>query len=241
MESCAGGDDIDAATLNRVVEYMTGASGTGSSVVFAAGGTLSRTELKQHNLAIRAFFKRPDGPDRPTSQQIFEYLEKVNASISQERSPLIFEGPIKVDTGLDRIGDWFILPCSGRVNPDVPNIWQAWRDTRGIQCPTHVLMEGELQALCREDSIDFKINGNLVGQWSDWSDGLSALFAHGPLPANGWMLVAPQPLVQQFAEEAGMKLTWVWELTSYVRRYPDTEFSELRTYGEVGVCLVTSP
>ena len=241
MESCEGADDIESAAIVRDVECMTESLGMGQSIVLAAGGSLSQTELKQHNLEIRAFFKRPDGPDRPTSQQIFEHLETVSASISQERSPLIFKGPIKVDTGLDRIGDWFILPCSGRVNPAVPNIWQAWRDTRGIQCPTHVLMEGELQALCREDSIDFKINGNLVGQWSDWSDGLSALFAHGPLPANGWMLVAPQPLVQEFAEESGMKLTWVWELTSYVRRYPYTEFSELRTYGEVGVCLVTSP
>ena len=241
VESYAGGDDIESATLIHDIECMTGTWGTGPSVVLAAGGSLSQTELKQHNLEIRAFFQRPDGPDRPTSEQIFEHLETVSASISQELSPLIFEGPTRVDTGLDRIGDWFILPCSGRVNPAVPNIWQAWRDIREIQCPSHVLTEVESQAICRNDSIDFKGNGDLIGQWSDWSDDLSALFVYGPLPANGWMLVAPQTLFQEFAEESGMKLAWVWELTSYARRYPSTEFSELRTYGEAGVSLVMRP
>ena len=185
------GDEVDTSTLVHNIEGISEDWESDSHVILAAGGSLSQTELKQHNLEIRAFFQMVDGPDRPTSQQLFDHLKTVSASISRERSPVVFDGTVSVDTGMERVGDWFISPCSGRANPAAPHIWQAWRGVRDIQCPSHVFTEGALSAICQDTSIDFVGDKGLVGQWSDWTDGLSSLFVAGPRPANGWVLVAP--------------------------------------------------
>lgn len=233
--------ESETSRLIRFVENVAADWGAGSQVLLAAGGSLSETTLRRHNLEIRSFLQSAQGPTRPTSQDLFSHLKSVKAFVFRDDSPLSFSGQIKVDTGPQRLRDWHTVPCAGMSHVDMGNIWQAWRGIRGVHCPSHLLAKDDLYAVCREDSIDFQGSEGLIARWTDWSEGVSALFVNGPLPANGWMLTAPQEVVTAIKEATGMQLAWVWEMTSHFRSSTFEEFKELRMYGESGTSLVIRP
>ena len=233
-------DSLDTGLMHSVGN-LAGDWGAGPMVLLAAGGSLVETTLRRQNLEIRSCFQSSQGPSRPTSQDLFEYLNSVKAFVYHDDSPLGFSGRIKIDTGPRLLSDWRTVPCTGISIPKGGNIWQAWRSIRGIHSPSHLLANGELHAECREDSIDFQDSDGLVARWTDWSEGVSAIFFNGTLPANGWMLVAPHKLIDALEEKAGMHLAWVWEITSHFRSSTYDEFKDLRMYGESGTSLVIHP
>ena len=236
-------DEVDKETVAvlRNVENSVESWGSESNVVLAASGCLSQTNLRQYDLEVRAFFQRPDGPGRPASQELFQCLRSVRASVRQEPSRLRFEGPVITDTGAKRLADWLIVPCCGSTLPAVPIIWQAWRGLRQIQCPSEALATSAIHAVCRDDSIDYESGGGLIARWSDWSSGMSALVVRDLLPATGWVLVAPRAVVDRFADKAGMKLAWAWEVTSHFRDYEYQDFVEYKAYDNRGTSLVIRP
>ena len=218
--------DQEMVAILQNVEAAADAWGTGSHFVLAASGCISQTSLAQHDLEVRSFFQRPIGPDRPDSEGLFEYLRSVPASVSQESSPLRFEGVVTIDTTPRRLADWLVVPCSGSTHPDAIIVWQPWRGVRGIQCPSHELAASDIQAVCREDAIDYESGEGLIARWSDWAQGLSAVTVRNLLPASGWVLVAPRAVVDRFSEATGMKLAWAWEITSHFREYSYGDFVE---------------
>ena len=241
ISSDRGEVDKDTVAILQNVESAVELWGAGSNVVLAASGCLSQTSLVQHDLRVRSFFQQPDGPDRPTSQELFECLCSVRASVHQEPSPLWFEGSVTIDTKLQRLADWLIVPCSGSTHPAAFIIWQTWRGLRQIQCPSEALAVSELHALCREDSIDYESGEGLIAQWRDWSRGVSALAVKGLMPASGWVLVAPRAVVERFSETTGMELAWAWEIASHFREDPFRDFVEHRMYGDRGTSRVIRP
>ncbi len=233
--------DAEVATTLRKVNAAVQAWRSDSHAVLAASGCISQTSLTQHDLEVRAFFQRTDGPSRPGSEELFDYLKTVQSPFRQGPSPLRFEGPIVASGGAQEIADWVVVPCSGSTGPLAFVVWQGWRGLRGFQCPSPELVDGEIRAICRQDSVDYECAGELVAQWTDWSGSLSALAVRDLLPASGWVLVAPRAVVDRFTSETGMALAWAWEVTSRFRDYAHGEFMVHRTHGDHGTTKVIRP
>ena len=214
---------------------------TGPNVVLAASGCISQTSLVQHDLEVRSFLQQPVGPERPKSEDVFEYLRSVPGSVSQELSPLRFEGAVTIENTPKRLADWLVVPCSGSTLPDAIIVWQPWRGVRGIQCPSHELAASDMRAVCRQESIDYESREELIARWSDWTRGLSAVTVRNLLPASGSVLVAPRAVVDRFSEATGMKLAWAWEITSHFREHSYGDFVEHRMYDDRGTSQVIHP
>lgn len=225
--------EIDTSELIRDVEAAISTLVDNSHVLLAAGGSIGGDNSQRHNLEIRAFSGPPRDSIYQTNRQIFERLAMVTASVSQTESPISFGGLTKLDAQMLGIDSSFIVPMSGKTRSVVPNIWQAWRDIRGIQCPTHLLTDGDLSAVCGDDSINFIGRAGFVAQWSDWTSGVSSLFESGPMPANGWILVAHADIVNTLIEESRGRMTWAWQLKSHVNRGLSREFTETEAYGVI--------
>lgn len=239
--SSHGEVDREIVEIIQNVESTVEAWGTGTYVVLAASGCISQTGLIQHNLEVRSFFQQPDGPERPTSQELFEELHSIQGSVRQETSPLRFEGAVTVDRDFQQLSDWLIFPCSGSTLPKAIISWQSWRGMRKLQCPSHLLSEGEIQAVCRGDSIDYEDEEGLIARWSDWSEGVSAIAVRDLMPNSGWVLVAPRGVVERFSEATGMNLAWAWEIASNFRQYSYEEFTEHRIHDDRGTSRVVRP
>ena len=100
-------DEVDEETVavHRNVKRAVESLETGSQVVLAASGCLSQSEVRQYDLEIRSFFQKPDGPERPESQKLSEYLRTAQVSVNQEPSHLRFEGQIAASTAPKRLND----------------------------------------------------------------------------------------------------------------------------------------
>ena len=233
--------DKEVATALRAIDEVVQAWQSDDNVVLAASGCLSQTKVGQHDLEVRAFFQRTYGPHRPESEELFEHLKSARSWVNQEESPLRFEGPVVANGGAQELADWVVAPCSGSTQPLAITLWQGWRGLRGFQCPSPELVDGEIRAICRQDSVDYECAGELVAQWTDWSRSLSAIAVRDLLPASGWVLVAPRAVVDRFTSETGMALAWAWEITSHFRDYAHGEFMVHRTHGDHGTTMVIRP
>ena len=225
--------EIDTSELIRDVEAAIEALVNNSQVLLAAGGSIGGNGSRRHNLEIRAFSGPLDNSRNLTNGQLFEGLVSVTATVSQTRSPIGFGGLTKLDAQMLGIDSSFIVPMSGKTRSVVPNIWQAWRGIRGIQCPTHLLTEGDLSAVCGDDSINFIGRAGIVAQWSDWTSGVSSLFESGPMPANGWKLVARADIVNTLIEESRGRMAWAWQLKSHHKPHLSREFTETEACGMI--------
>ncbi len=236
-------DDIDTqvATVIAQVESATRAWGNGANVILAASGCISQTDLRQYDLDIRSCFQRTDGPLRPTSEELFQYLNSVSASVNQDNSPLRFEGVVDTREESQWMYDWLVIPTSGSSQPVALIGWQTWRGARKIECPSNQLIDGEIRAVCRDSSIEYQSDDGLVARWSDWSQGISAQVVQSTMSANGWVLTAPREIVERFANQNGLQLAWAWEITSYLREYPFQKFTEYRVHDDFGANSVIRP
>ena len=91
-----------------------------------------------------------------------------------------------------------------------------------------------MSAVCGDDSINFIGRTGIVAQWSDWTSGVSSLFESGPMPANGWILVAPADIVNTLIEESRGRMAWVWQLKSHRQTAVlSREFTETEAYGVI--------
>ncbi|MDE0529107.1 MAG: hypothetical protein OXH85_10540 [Truepera sp.] len=230
--------NVDTATILRQVEGVAVSWGSGSYVVLAASGCISQAVNGQHELEVRSFFQQPNGPDRPSSEELFKHLRSARALVDQGRTPLHFNGVVSTETTPRHLSDWLVVPCTGSTNPKANHFWQGWRAQRGIQCPSEVLSESEIHAVCTEDSIDYESEDGLIARWSDWTRDLSALAIGNLPPASGWVLVAPRKVVGEFAEKTGMNLAWAWEVASYFREYAHGDFKEFRMHGDQGTSQI---
>ena len=233
--------DLDTAIALRKLRYAEQSWQSDGNVLLAASGCISQTDVKQHDLEIRAFFQRTYGPSRPLSEDVFAFLRSARLMINQEPSPLRFEGRLIGHEEPRQLADWVVLPCSGSTTPIAVIVWQGWRGVRGLQCPVPELADGDIRAICRPDSVDFYHDGEVVARWSDWSEDLSAFGVRDLPHASGWALVAPQTIVDRFTHETGTTLAWAWEMTSHVRDYPHGEFKVHRLHGDHGTSGVIRP
>ncbi len=233
--------ESETATVVRAVEPAVESWQSEDEVVLAASGCISSTELSQHDLHVRSFFQLPVGPVRPMSSELFEFLGDASMLVSQGGSPLRFEGLVTLATEPGRLSDWEVFPCSGWSSPAASNVWQAWRMVRGIQCPVDLLASGEVHVTCREDSVDFTSQGELVARWRDWSQDMSSLFVKDLLPSSGWALIAPRSVTDRFSEETGATLGWAWEITSHFRDHSYQDFVEHTIHGHQGGSSVIRP
>ena len=229
-----------AVVLDRVQDSVT-AWGEGPYVVLAASGCLSQTNLRSYDLEVRAFFQRPEGPDRPTSQELIEELSSVNESFVRQTSPIRFGGSVDGHTVARSLGDWIVLPCSGPVNPTATIVWQSWRGMRGIQCPSTALSDNAIMAVCCTNSVNYEDQDGLIARWSDWSKGMSALAINGLQPASGWVLVAPRTVVERVSRDKGLNLAWAWQITNRFREHSFGDFLDYQMYGDRGASLVVRP
>ena len=215
--------------------------GSGTNVVIAASGCIFQSGQTQHDLEVRSFFQQANGPLRPSIEEIYDEVRRTRAWVNQQASPLRFEGSVSVDNAVAQIGDWSIVSCSGTTHPVASMSWQAWRGIRQIQCPSEVLSNQRIHAVCRQNSVDYESAEGLVATWSDWSDGLSATSIMGLTPATGWVLTAPRTILERCSQMFGMRLGWAWEVRSHFREGKNDEFKDYRSLGEHGTSALAIP
>lgn len=233
--------DAQIAAAIQKTNDAANAWGSGPDVVIAASGCIFQSGQTQHELEVRSFFQQANGPLRPSTEDIFDEVRQTRALVSQQASPLRFEGSVSVDNRGAQIGDWSIIPCSGTTHPVALMSWQAWRGIRQIQCPSDVLSNERIHAVCRQNSVDYESEEGLIATWRDWSDGLSATSIMGLPPATGWVLTAPRDVLERCSQMFGMRLAWAWEVRSHFRDGKHDEFQDYRSLGERGTSTLVIP
>ena len=233
-----GSVESQVARCIRNVQNSVASWANQDYVLLAASGCLAKTDLVQHELEIRSFFQRPDGPERPDSPELFKLLHSTPARVYQEGSPLRFEGPAITEPREYMLADWLVVPGSGTAHPNASMTWQSWRGRRGIQSPSAFLSDNVTRAVCRSDSIEYVNSGGIIARWSDWCSGLSALTVWNLPPATGWNLLAPRGVVDGFCVESGMRLAWSWEVASHFRDTPYGSFKEHRWHEDHGASQI---
>ena len=236
-------ESVDAQ-IAAIIQRTNDASntwGSGTHIVLAASGCIFQSGLVQHELEVRSFFQQANGPWRPSTEDILNFVLGVRARVDQQRSPLKFEGTVSIDDGGVGIADWSILPCSGTTHPAAVMSWQTWRGIRQVQCPSDMLSDSLVRAICRQQSVDFESDEGLIASWRDWSAGLSAISIMGLPLATGWVLTAPRRVVEKCSRELGMRLCWAWKLTSHFRDGRHDNFQEYRYHAEQGTSALAIP
>ena len=233
--------DTNVGAIMQAVRNAVEAWENSSDVVLAASGSISLTDLAQHELEIRSFFQRPLGPERPTSEELFQHLRSTQAAIQQEPSILRFEGTINRSAHSEYLADWEIVPCSASTLPKATISWQSWRGERGIQIPSQVLSDSEIHVVCTDVSINYQGEEGLIARWSDWTKGISAIVQEDFNQQTGWLLTAPRGVVDKSTEATGMNLAWSWEITSQFRQHFYERFATYSVCDDSGTGRVVRP
>ena len=243
LETEAASNSVEAqiAAAIRKATDAANAWDSGSNVVIAASGCILQSGLTQHDLEVRAFFQKANGPLRPSTKEVLDAVRRSRARVNQQASPLRFEGSVSVDNGFAEVGDWSICACSGTAHPMALMSWQAWRDIREIHCPSEVLSDQRIHVVCHQYSVDYESAEGIIATWSDWSEGLSATSIMGLPPATGWVLTAPRHVVERCSRRFGMRLGWAWEVRSHFRDRKHDDFQEYRSVGERGTSALVIP
>ena len=232
------------AQITAVIQKANDAANAWESeedVVLAANGCILQSGLVYHELTIRSFFQKANGPLRPSTAEILESTCDCRAWVNQKFSSIRFEGTVSIDEKILRTGDWLIMPCSGTTHPTAAMSWQAWRSIRGIQCPTDALSDEEIHAVCHQNSVEYESSEGIIATWRDWSSGLSATSIMGVPPDTGWVLTAPRRIVDRLSRQAKMRLCWVWEVKSLFRDSRYEAPKEYRHQGERGTSALAIP
>ncbi len=243
VESAAqqGEFDVEVADALAQVEVATRVWDSENDVVLAASGCISQSIRGQRELEVRSFIQWPVGPLGPQSEDLFDFVRNADAYVTPDRTPLRFEGAVRMNASPELLADWFVGTCSGTAFPISLHFWQGWRRLRGVQCPSPLLSNGPVEVVAGESSLDFVGEEGLVARWTDWTSDMSALLVEGLPPSSGWILTAPRDTVARVELETGGQFARCWELTSYFRESGIGEFKEHKSHGAVGTSRIIRP
>lgn len=218
-------------------------------------------------LEIFGVFQRCNGPKSPSLEEVAtwigggvelsESMDSQNTltcvtgpqAFGSDGSPLRFRGlisPEDPDERAQTFDDWDLLPATCPVSIWASLPWQFWRTRGMIWFPAPYLSPQTLQGdplhfEGHKDAFVIQAGDEVVGRWSDWTDGLKETI-HGDFPsANGQKLLVPRHLIREIERETQANFCWICRLTGHFR---DNSRGELKTFSECrayGSSLITRP
>ena len=233
--------DVEVAEVLAQVRVAARTWDSEEHVVLAASGCISQSINGQHELEVRSFIQKPIGPCSPPLEELFDFVRAAEAYVTPKHTSLRFEGTVKIESSPEGLADWIIGTLSGTAYPIPLHFWQGWRGLRGIQCPSSLLSNGPVEAVCGGKSLDFLGGEGLVAQWSDWTSEMSALLIEGLPPSSGWILTAPRDVVARVESQMGGQFARCWQLKSYFREHGFGDYSEHKAFGAIGTSQVIRP
>lgn len=198
-----------------------------------------------YELAILGLFQRRHSPEQPDLEKIANWYlqDEKNQLILDHRSILRFGGyyyPQPINDFVESFDGWTVLAASNysRVPAAVPR-WQMWRVERDLSLPNPCLLDEPAKIICEKDHLAIRNTNGELGQWHDWTDGLTERRID-VLPAqSGNYLKVERENIERFAERTSSNFCWLCCLTRYYREhqtYGDfKKYKEFRIFGAANI------
>lgn len=195
-----------------------------------------------YDLEIFGLFQVCQGATAPSLEELAAWYRWEN-DIQYGPCSLRFEGiikPISSDTLAQSFGDWGVVPAACRVSPYTTPRWQFWRIYRDIWLPAPFLSSNQLTFQCSDDALIIRDGEEIIGRWTDWTDGLREKMTANLPPSTGHYLLVRRQKIEEFAAETNSVLCWICRLTGYHREYnyqPYKHFLDHHQYGATNIVI----
>jgi hypothetical protein len=245
VTSVKGPVDTSAEAIFRTVEQLWVGEQSGTAN-WGADWSVAHADGRVHDgqsvydLSIRGFFqKRVDG-ENPSTDEVFQWL----ASDPQSRAKTRRNSPVRLGLEIEyqdpqelsrRFGGWSLIPAAAWLDRGGPIAqWQWWRRFRGLQAPSACLTTDGYRMAFRPETIEFSNGNQVIGRWSDWTDGLSERQKGDLPPASGHVLLVNREAIREFAAEFGANFCWLVRVHVWFRKNSYDDYEEMhvdRAYG----------
>ncbi len=196
-----------------------------------------------YDLQIFGLFQRCEGPSRPDFDELTEWnLSKV--IVEHKPCSLRLQGRMKatsLESMVQRFGDWSVAPAACRAALWTTPRWQFWRAFRGIWLPAPFLASNSFSFKCSQDGLFVRDGEQIVGKWSDWTDGLGEKMTTDVPPSTGQYLLVRRQLIDEFAAKNRCVFCWVCRLSGYLRAYDYQPYQTFVTHHHFGGSSIVMP
>lgn len=213
-----------------------------SHILLAAGGRVHEGRSVIYDLDVYGVFQASAGPASADIQAVVQWCER--QFIEAFAAPVRFAGPLlkpSLDDWVARIGDWLVVPASGRVTNGLSSRWQYWRMWRVPRFPAPFLVDGELTFTCSTAAIEISDESGVRAKFFDWTDGITERMTANLSPRSGYVLEADPSMVHRFAEASRTTFAWICQLTGYQRRTSYEAFETFTLHKSFGTRSVILP
>lgn len=243
VRDSVGGIDTLAAQIWGQVEELWDkqCAEEQAETILAAGGRVHQGDVI-YDIEILGVFQSAEGPESGDARDIFERCDRVNLRESSKglrlAGVILPESPASLEVN---IGDWVVVPASGRVWSPTSSRWQIWRFLRAVRLPAPFLFNGAMTFRCGKDAIEISDPVGVKARLWDWTDGLSEKLLANLPPRSGYALTADTSIVRGFAQETAMTFVWVCRLSGYHRQYGYGKFEKVVFFRNFGMRNIVLP
>jgi len=112
---------------------------------------------------------------------------------------------------------------------------------RGLWFPSFFMLPGKTFVSVTKARMEFLMEKDLVGYWSDWVVGLREMRIANLPPPSGQALWLSRSLLRQIEVKEGLRFCWVCEVQTFHRKYSHEKFQEISTQRQFGASLLIRP
>jgi hypothetical protein len=203
-----------------------------------ANGIVHTSDKVVYYLEIKGAFQYCIGNKAPNIEDIIYQYDR---GFKFGPKKLKFSGKM-VNADFEEIqsGDWIIIPLVQNIWPTTMPRWQFWR-VNNIYLPNGAFFEEPLEYECTDKSIQILSQGNIIGEWKDWTHGFAEkTFAN--LPSNtGSGLYLDNEVINSLCEEMNMSFCWFCKISCFSREYSYEKYQISHFYGHFGGTTLIIP
>lgn len=215
-------------------------------VLAAASGVVHRGAAT-YELRIFGAFQKCFGPQSPTPDDLTvwvaeEWYRSLRKGVGYT-SLLRFDGillPQEPSAFAAELADWGLIPAAVPVLPLGAPRWQFWRLFRSIWLPAPWIRDTALTFGYSDGAIIVRDGDQVIGRWSDWTDGLDEHLTDDVPPASGQFLSIPRHVIDSLTETTESTYCWICSLTTYSRERPYEayeSFTNSRVFGATQIII----
>lgn len=196
-------------------------NGAGKLLIHASGSLF--THETYYNLEILGFLQKAHGPVKPNFNDVAQWCkyDETNQAHVNQRSLFRFSGNLpstSPNKSIQAFNDWSFFSLAQFSNPFVIARWQAWRSWRNVWLPNSSLFKNELSFQVQENAVVVYDQDRPIGEWRDWTDGITERQNRELPPQNGEYLTVDSQIIQDFMNATNSGFCWLCALTRYYRK-----------------------
>jgi hypothetical protein len=198
-----------------------------------------------YDLDIFGVFQKCQGSEFPEADDFFEAEPWWRDTIHLDPISPCMGGraeTISLARATVRLADWEILPCVLHGHSYVAARWQWWRMIRGLWLPLPNLAgPGGYDVECGEDGITVTANGQPLGQWRDWTAGVTETQSANLTPRTGETLILRRSAVDDFANTHGYTFCWACRVVGFQREHSFGKYDQFSICRVIGANNIVLP